>query len=92
MSITKPKVDNPVRPVCPVCGKTAYSQGGIHPQCAVSKADKIVRETRKVADAKILATQPAKQWTKVCPRCRRQVPARRAACECGHRFLKTATG
>lgn len=30
--------------VCPVCGRTSYSRGGIHPQCSVFQADaKIAR-------------------------------------------------
>jgi hypothetical protein len=26
--------------LCPICGKAAYSLGGIHPQCAMQQADK----------------------------------------------------
>jgi hypothetical protein len=29
----------PNRKVCPICGKSTYSMGGIHPQCAVQQAD-----------------------------------------------------
>jgi hypothetical protein len=25
--------------VCPVCGQTSYSRGGVHPQCSFFKAD-----------------------------------------------------
>src|SRR3954447_16566833 len=95
MSISKPKSAEPVRPVCPVCGKTAYSRGGIHPQCAASRADRVTRDkaaareklhrdkTGEGSDAK----SPAKkQWTKRCPRCRRDVAARRFTCDCGHGF------
>ncbi len=28
---------------CPVCGKKSYSRGGIHPQCAVKRADALSR-------------------------------------------------
>jgi hypothetical protein len=29
----------PHRAICPVCGAAAYSPGGIHPQCALSRAE-----------------------------------------------------
>ena len=29
----------PPKNLCPVCGKAAYSLGGIHPQCAIQQAD-----------------------------------------------------
>jgi hypothetical protein len=41
MNTHKPEplfVDPPGR-ICPICGKRAYSAGGIHPQCAVKQAD-----------------------------------------------------
>jgi hypothetical protein len=86
MSISKPKTVEPVRPVCPVCGKTAYSQGGIHPQCAVTQADKVAREKRSASLGVETKPQSRKQWTKRCPRCRRDVAARRFTCDCGHNF------
>ena len=49
MSHTKPKFIGPVRAVCPICGTTAYSPGGIHPQCAVSQADAVSRVAIKKA-------------------------------------------
>ena len=36
-------------PKCPVCGKIAYSAGGIHPQCAANREGRLLR-----------AQQPAK--------------------------------
>ncbi|HMO84186.1 MAG TPA: hypothetical protein PKC18_04610 [Lacipirellulaceae bacterium] len=34
-----PLFATPLRKICPVCGKQAYSLNGIHPQCAVQQAD-----------------------------------------------------
>lgn len=42
MDHTKPDPLYPTRSlgnICPICGKRAYSAGGIHPQCAVAQAD-----------------------------------------------------
>ena len=49
MNISKPKTNSPTRPLCPVCGKNTYSLGGIHPQCAVTRADKANRAARDAA-------------------------------------------
>jgi hypothetical protein len=38
----------PARKTCPVCGKVAYSLGGVHPQCALARADAAVRAKLKV--------------------------------------------
>jgi hypothetical protein len=86
ISISKPKALEPVRAVCPVCGKTAYSRGGIHPQCAAIRADKVRRAATKATAAATAKLQPIKQWTKRCPSCHRVVPARRVTCDCGHNF------
>jgi len=87
-------------PNCPVCGTTTYSRGGIHPQCASERQDKVILAKRKATEdsqagenkgnSGAALDQPRKQWTKPCPRCKRQLPARRAACECGFSFLKKA--
>ena len=89
MNHSKPKLIGPVRAICPVCGETAYSQGGIHPQCAVDRADKadlVILKASNVA----LAIQPKpparKQLTKCCPRCKHDVHLRLAICACGHSF------
>ena len=34
-----PLLPQPVREICPVCGKASYSKNGIHPQCAITQAD-----------------------------------------------------
>jgi hypothetical protein len=92
MNYSKPKTIGPVMPDCPVCGKTTYSRGGIHPQCASERADRAVRAERKAAEEKMgqdaTTIQPRQQWTKQCSRCQRLVPARRAVCDCGHIFPK----
>ncbi len=37
------------RPVCPVCGKTVYSRGDIHPQCGVTRADAELKAAQRAA-------------------------------------------
>lgn len=39
VSKPEPIFKTKTRPVCPVCGKTSYSKDGIHPQCALVKAE-----------------------------------------------------
>jgi len=43
---------------CPVCGQRSYSQGGIHPQCAVIQAD-APRKTHLAAEKKAKAVAAA---------------------------------
>jgi hypothetical protein len=87
MGHSKPKPVGPSRAVCPVCRTTTYSLGGIHPQCAVLQSDKLIpRPKVEAAKPKVLT-----QWTKHCPRCKRQLPARRIACDCGHSFQPQPT-
>ncbi len=61
MYFSKPKVTRPVRAICPVCRKTAYSQGGIHPQCAESNADAVVRASFNVVSATKTKTESGTQ-------------------------------
>jgi hypothetical protein len=86
-SITKPTFVANSPPACPVCGKPSYSLGGVHPQCSVSKADKARKVGPRLPKAKSAA--PKGQWKKTCPKCQRQVAARRYSCECGHTFGPT---
>jgi hypothetical protein len=86
-SISKPVFLNFKPPACPVCGKPAYSRGGVHPQCAVSRADKARQPKAIPRKEKSVAPSP---WKKTCPRCNRQVAARRFACDCGHTFERAA--
>ncbi|HTM54721.1 MAG TPA: hypothetical protein VL175_11870 [Pirellulales bacterium] len=69
--------------VCPVCHKPSYSLGGMHPQCALARADAKTRAALKakaVTDEKRAVKKP---WSKICPKCKRQVPSRRMVCDCG---------
>lgn len=96
MSIRKPQPLRAAGPTselnCPVCGKISYSVGRIHPQCAAAQAgavlDAAAAAKRVAAEKKLPPRQP---WIKTCPKCRRSIAARRAVCDCGHRFLLTAT-
>ncbi len=95
MNHSKPKVIGPVRAVCPVCGETAYSHGGIHPQCAVNRADKADQVVLKAGNAAVaIQPKPAtkKQWTKRCPLCKHDVHVRLGICACGHNFQPKVAG
>lgn len=73
--------------ICPVCGKPAYSLGGIHPQCAVQQAD-AARAANLKAERK-LESNTVKQSTwakKKCPKCHKETQARRKVCDCGYVF------
>jgi hypothetical protein len=72
--------------VCPVCGSASYSPSGMHPQCAAARADAIMRAALKAAGTDVKAKVVRKSWYKTCPKCKRQSPARRYVCECGHQF------
>jgi hypothetical protein len=93
MSEKKPTVASPIaaRGVCPVCGKASYSLTGTHPQCAVARADSVARAARKAAGTEVIKT-PRKSWSKPCPKCKHQVPARRIVCDCGHKFTAMPDG
>jgi hypothetical protein len=79
MGHSKLKLAGPERAVCPVCHTTSYSAGGIHPQCAALQADKLIPRPKVEA----VKANPLGQWKKNCPRCKRQLPARRLVCDCG---------
>jgi endogenous inhibitor of DNA gyrase (YacG/DUF329 family) len=93
MSEKKPIVIGPtqVRGTCPVCGKPSYSSTGTHPQCAVARADAISRADRKAAGTEVSKVS-RKSWSKPCPKCKRQIPARRIVCDCGHKFASMPAG
>lgn len=88
MSEKKPIVirNGNARPNCPICGKPSYSSTGTHPQCAVARADAVTRAARKEAEPQMART-PRKTWSKPCPKCKREIPARRYVCDCGHQFV-----
>ncbi|QDV11684.1 hypothetical protein CA51_15570 [Rosistilla oblonga] len=81
--------------VCPICGKRTYSNGGIHPQCAVLQADSArtekLRAERKRKASEASSNPKAKphstSWTqKKCPKCGKESHVRRKNCDCGHAF------
>jgi hypothetical protein len=78
----------PPKNLCPVCGKAAYSLGGVHPQCAIQQADepRIVRlRAARAAEPKI--KKPVRQnWQKRCPECDAQSHVSTKVCKCGHAF------
>ncbi len=71
--------------ICPVCGERSYSRGGIHPQCAVSKA--YASRAKKIKAApKSTAKSSSWRTLKTCPKCRAELHVRRKECDCGHSF------
>ncbi len=79
-----PVVSQPSGKVCPVCGSRSYSQGGIHPQCAVQLADapraEKLKTARKLGAAEV---KPSTWRIKKCPKCKKESHARRKVCDCG---------
>ena len=71
--------------ICPVCGKRSYSRGGIHPQCAVRRANATRAKKIKAAPRSTAKSSP---WSpkKMCPKCRTELHVRRKECDCGHDF------
>ena len=43
---------DPDRKLCPVCHQSVYSLAGIHPQCAVKRADALESQSRREAASK----------------------------------------
>lgn len=86
-----PTLPEVVRNRCPVCDKAVYSASGIHPQCAMSRESAELRAAQKAA-TEAAPPKPAVQqpWLKTCPKCKRQVAARRFTCDCGHSFPNSA--
>ena len=68
-------IPQPPKNLCPICGKAAYSLGGIHPQCAMQQADepRLNRlRTSKAAEAQSKKPEKTRQvWKKRCPKCAR---------------------
>lgn len=89
-----PLVASVTRKHCPICGMVAYSQGGVHPQCAQNQADSVRMKRLRAKAAKLEKTAKAKPdasltlepWHKRCPKCRAQVHIRKSVCTCGHTF------
>ena len=90
-SISKPHQIVRTQPLCPVCGKPSYSRDGIHPQCAVTHNDRARVKDKKIKTAaKPKAKPTGTLWQKRCPKCSRQVAARRHTCDCGYEFPQQA--
>ena len=90
MSEKKPTawISQPGGKVCPVCGTRTYSQGGIHPQCAVHRADASRSEKLKVERKREASAAKPSTWTKKkCPKCGSEPHVRRKVCDCGHAFF-----
>lgn len=83
-----PLVSRPSGKVCPVCGDRAYSQGGIHPQCAVRQADAARADALKAARKLEVAEAKPSTWrVKKCPKCKKQSHVRCKTCDCGHVYF-----
>ena len=90
MSILKPVpiVPQAIKNLCPICGKASYSRDGIHPQCALQRADEprnVKNRAAKKKEAKV-PTPQQRLWSKKCPDCGIQVHVRLLECSCGHQF------
>jgi len=81
-----PIVPQKVRAVCPVCGLPAYSRAGLHPQCAATRVSRELHAAARASAAVNVNVNDKKSWTKACPKCGIQLPARRSSCDCGFRF------
>ena len=79
--------ENKPRRLCPVCRAATYSIGGIHPQCAKARAERLkaVKTTEESRD-KVVNPKALSPWHKLCPKCHTQLHARKPTCRCGHRF------
>lgn len=90
VSILKPVpiVPQTVKKLCPICGKSSYSRDGIHPQCALQRADEPRNVKNRAAKKKEVKVQTPQQrlWSKKCPGCGIQVHVRLLECSCGHQF------
>src|SRR5262245_7647111 len=86
------KPQGKVRKACPVCGMVSYSVGGVHPQCAKTKADASRAPLRgsPTTSEKPRETAPIQArsapWHRLCPKCHAMVHIRKTSCDCGHRF------
>ena len=73
--------------VCPVCGKRSYSAAGVHPQCAMKRADAL-RKQQQRPDMPPEPPRPARKrsWDKKCPQCQSLVHVRQKVCGCGYHW------
>lgn len=82
----------PARTLCPVCGTPTYSSAGIHPQCAVERADaERMKSAKPVKLEPLRDVEDLKPWQRRCPKCRAVVHVRKKACVCGQALLHSET-
>ena len=82
-----PWISQPGGKVCPVCGTRTYSQGGIHPQCAVYRAEARTEKLKAERKREANAARPSTWTKKRCPKCGSEPHVRRKVCDCGHVFF-----
>ncbi len=77
------------REPCPVCGHASYSLAGIHPQCAVRAADKVLNDRIK-ARQQARPDHPPEEllshYHKRCPGCKKVQHVRKQICDCGRKL------
>ena len=89
-----PIIAEHTKKICPVCGKQSYSAGGIHPQCAVQRADAPrERQLKAAKEAEVKKRSAAKSrpliWNKKrCPKCGAESHVRKKNCNCGFDFVE----
>jgi RNA polymerase subunit RPABC4/transcription elongation factor Spt4 len=70
--------------VCPVCGKRSYSAAGVHPQCAMKRADEARQKQRAELPPKPPRAPRQRSFDKKCPKCEALVHVRKKVCPCGY--------
>lgn len=100
LAVSKPRVRVAVTRggvICPVCGQSSYSLGGIHPQCSVTLADakrkkQLGVEKQAAAKRKSKIKVPERLvWNmKKCPKCSAKLHVRIKNCGCGYDFFATS--
>jgi RNA polymerase subunit RPABC4/transcription elongation factor Spt4 len=94
---TQPLLLPQTRKRCPVCDEVSYSASGIHPQCAMARADVVQTAKNKRSALRHKAKTPAivtadlKPWHRVCPRCKALVHIRKTTCNCGKSLSRVAS-
>ena len=80
VSILKPVpiVPQPIKNLCPICGKASYSRDGIHPQCALQRADEPRNVKNRAAQKR---TSRSRRRASDCGA--RSAPAAGFKCTCG---------
>ena len=53
---------------CPVCGHATYSAGGIHPQCALKRADIAIKKALAATEMPLAEKSKINSWSKRLPK------------------------